>query len=339
VVVETRPRPRRAAALGTAVMVAGVLAHGLWTLSRPVAESGRVRVGLVQAAILQDEKWQPQKAWGNIDLHLDLTRRAAERGARLVVWPESAVPFYFDTSPPLAAELRELVQRRGIYLVFGNDDRDAKDDRRERFWVGAKMLTPDGDLGLRYHKMRLVPFGEYVPVQSILTLGGRVAAKVVKQVADFTPGDEAATGMVDGHRVGAFICYEAIFPDAVRLFAAGGAELLVNITNDAWYGRTSAPRQHLAHATFRAVENRVPLVRAANTGISAVIAPDGRITWEGPLFEPLWRVQRIQWPGVRTFYAEHGDVFVYACVLASLAAFGYGAWRGAGRHDGDSGAA
>jgi len=87
------------------------------------------------------------------------------------------------------------------------------------------------------------------------------------------------------------------------------------------------------------VENRVPLVRAANTGISAVIAPDGRITWEGPLFEPLWRVQRIEWPGVRTFYAEYGDVFVYACVLASLVAFGYGAWRAAGRLDGDSGAA
>src|SRR4029453_14492142 len=98
------------------------------------------------------------------------------------------------------------------------------------------MLPPAGELGLRYHKPRLVPFGEYVPIQSVLTLGGRVSAQVVKQGADFTPGTEYATGMGDGHRVGTFICYEAIFPDAVREFAAAGAELLVNITNDAWYG-------------------------------------------------------------------------------------------------------
>jgi apolipoprotein N-acyltransferase len=105
VVVETRPRPRRTAALGTAAAVAVVLAHGSWVLSRPVPEAGRVRVALVQAAVLQDDKWQPQKAWDNIDLHLDLTRRAAAERARLVVWPESAVPFYFDRSPPLATEL------------------------------------------------------------------------------------------------------------------------------------------------------------------------------------------------------------------------------------------
>jgi len=330
VVVETRPRPRRAAALGTAVTVAGVLAHGLWTLSRPVAESGRVRVGLVQAAILQDEKWQPQKAWGNIDLHLDLTRRAAERGARLVVWPESAVPFYFDTSPPLAAELRELAQRRGIYLIFGNDDRDAKDDRRERFWVGAKMLTPEGALGLRYHKIRLVPFGEYVPLQSVLTLGGRVTAKVVKQVADFTPGEEYSTGLVDGHKIGTFICYEAIFPDAVREFAAAGAELLVNITNDAWYGRTSAPYQHMSMAVFRAVENGKYLVRAANTGITAVVDPRGRVLERTELFERTLLVRDVPFVPGTTFYARHGDVFAWSCLglAAALALLSRFAPRG-----------
>jgi len=109
----------------------------------------------------------------------------------------------------------------------------------------------------------------------------------------------------------------------------------VNITNDAWYGPTSAPHQHLAQATFRAIENRVPLVRAANTGISAVIDPDGRIRWRGPLFETIFHVDEIAWPGVRTFYTRFGDVFAWACALASLAGFGYGAARGRGDGDAD----
>jgi len=319
VVVETRPRPRRAAALATAGLMAAVLAHGFWAVSRPVVESGRVRVALVQASVLQEEKWDSDKAWRNLGLHLDLTRLAAAQHARLVIWPESAVPFYFDHSPALAAELQALVRERAVYLIFGNDDREGSDERTERFWVGAKMLTPDGRLGLRYHKVRLVPFGEYVPIQSVLTLGGRVAAKVVKQVADFTPGTEYATGMVDGHKVGAFICYEAIFPDAVREFAAAGAELLVNITNDAWYGRTSAPYQHMAMAAFRAVENGKYLVRAANTGFTAVVDPHGRVLQSTSLFERTMLVREVPFVPGLTFYARHGDVFAWSCLALSAA--------------------
>jgi apolipoprotein N-acyltransferase len=332
VVVETRPRPRRAAALATAAVVAAVLVHGYWSLKRPVEEAGRIRVGLVQASVLQEDKWEPESAWTNVDRHLDLTRLAATQGARLVVWPESAVPFYFDHSPELSTELRQIVRQSGIYLVFGNDDREARDDREERFWVGAKMLTPEGDLALRYHKIRLVPFGEYVPVQSVLTLGGRISAKVVKQVVDFTPGEDHATGLVDGHKVAAFICYEAIFPDLVREFAAGGAELLVNITNDAWYGRTSAPYQHMAMAAFRAVENGKYLVRAANTGITAVVDPHGRVLERTGLFERTMLVREVAFVPGRTFYARHGDVFAWSCLalaaaLAALARFPRGGLR------------
>ena len=315
VVVEPRPRPRRTAALATAGVMAAVLGHGWWALSRPVAESGRIRVGLVQASVLQEEKWDQEQARTNIDRHVDLTRLAAAEGARLVVWPESAVPFYFDRSPVLAAELQGLVRETGVYLLFGNDDRETKDERTDRFWVGAKLLTPHGDIGLRYHKIRLVPFGEYVPIQSVLTLGGRISAKVIKQVADFTPGEEAITGLVDGHPVGTFICYEAIFPDLVREFAAGGAELLVNVTNDAWYGRTSAPHQHMAQAAFRAVENGKYLVRAANTGITAVVDPHGRVLQRTGLFERTMLVRDVAFVPGLTFYARHGDVFAWSCLL------------------------
>jgi apolipoprotein N-acyltransferase len=319
VVVETRPRPRRAAALATAGVMAAVLAHGWWVASRPVVESGRIRVALVQASVLQEEKWDSDQAWRNLGLHIDLTRLAAADRARLVIWPESAVPFYFDHSAALARELQSLVRERGLYLIFGNDDREGSDERRERFWVGAKMLTPEGELGLRYHKVRLVPFGEYVPIQSVLTLGGRVSAKVVKQVADFTPGTEYATGLVDGHKVGTFICYEAIFPDAVREFAAAGAELLVNITNDAWYGRTSAPYQHMAMAAFRAVENGKYLVRAANTGFTAVVDPHGRVLQRTSLFDRTMLVRDVPFVRGTTFYARHGDVFAWSCLALSAA--------------------
>ena len=127
------------------------------------------------------------------------------------------------------------------------------------------------------------------------------------------PGVEPAVGLVDGQRFGTLICYEAIFPDQVREFTARGADLIVNITNDAWYGRTSAPYQHLAMAAFRAVENGKYLVRAANTGITAVVDPRGRIVEQTALFEPAVLVREVPIVSGQTFYARHGDLFGWTC--------------------------
>jgi apolipoprotein N-acyltransferase len=304
---------------GTAVLVAAVLAYGAGQMAQPVHETGRVKVGLVQASILQDDKWSAAKAWENLDRHVELTRRAAVQGARFVVWPESSVPFLFDRNPMIADELRSLAGELGLYLLFGNDDRAVDDAGVDRIWVGAKMLAPDGRLALRYHKMRLVPFGEYVPMEFLLTLGGRFSAKLVQQVGTFTPGLEYSLGGVEGHPVASFICYEAIFPDQVRHFAAGGAELLVNITNDGWYGRTSAPHQHFAMVVFRAVENGRYLVRAANTGITGVIDPRGRVVQHTGLFDRMVVVADVPFVDEQTFYTRHGDVFAWACLGAALA--------------------
>jgi apolipoprotein N-acyltransferase len=164
-----------------------------------------------------------------------------------------------------------------------------------------------------------VPFGEYVPLQPLFTLGGRFAAKLVQEVSDFTPGTDASTGTVDGHRIGGFICYEAIFPALVRRFAAGGAELLVNVTNDAWYGTTSAPHQHLAMAAFRAIENRRYLVRAANTGITAVVDPRGRVLEPTRLFDTTVLVREVPFVAETTFYTRHGNLFAQACAAMALA--------------------
>jgi len=278
-----------------------------------------VRVGLVQGGVRQEDKWVPEYASANVGRHLQLTARAADAGARLVVWPESAVPFLFDDDDALAALLRDTVRRRGIYLFFGNDDLETLSSDERRIYVGAKLLDPSGGLVARYHKIQLVPFGEYVPLQPLFTLGGRFAAKLVQEVSDFTPGKEAATGLVDGHPVGGFICYEAIFPSLVRRFAAGGAELLVNVTNDAWYGTTSAPHQHLAMAAFRAIENRRYLVRAANTGITAVVDPRGRVLDPTRLFDTTVLVREVPFVAETTFYTRHGNVFAQVCAALALA--------------------
>ena len=310
---------RRVTLVSLALVLVAVYLQGRWALQRPFGESGRIRVGLVQGDVRQDAKWDPSQGWANVDNHLDLTRRAAAQGARLVVWPESAVPFYFDRTPSLADELRALVRDHGLHLVFGNDDREEGRGDKYRVWVGAKLLDPSGRIAMRYHKIRLVPFGEYVPLQSVFTLGGRLTAKLVQEVADFTPGTEHAVGPVDGHLLGAFICYEAIFPDLVRGFPSRGAELLVNITNDAWYGTTSAPYQHLAMAAFRAVENGKYLVRAANTGITAVIDPHGRVIESTGLFERTVLVRDVGFVPGTTFYTRHGDLFAWGCVGAAVA--------------------
>jgi apolipoprotein N-acyltransferase len=185
--------------------------------------------------------------------------------------------------------------------------------------VGAKLLDPSGEVVERYRKIRLVPFGEYVPLQPLFTVGGRYVAKLVREVSDFSPGTEATTGLVDRHRIGGYICYEAIFPDLVRRFTVEGAELLVNVTNDAWYGTTSAPHQHLAMAAFRAIENRRYLVRAANTGVTAIVDPRGRILEPTRLFDTTVVVREVPFVAETTFYTRHGNVFVQACAALALA--------------------
>jgi apolipoprotein N-acyltransferase len=164
--------------------------------------------------------------------------------------------------------------------------------------------------------MQLVPFGEYVPFSNVLFFVSQVVTAVGQLGAGLVP----TVFEIPGGRFGALICYEGIFPALTRRFINGGADFLVNVTNDAWYGNTSAPYQHLAQAAFRTVENRVPMVRAANTGISAIIDADGRIRWQGPLYEMLWHVDDIRWPGVRTIYTRFGDVFVWLCVAATVGA-------------------
>jgi apolipoprotein N-acyltransferase len=181
----------------------------------------------------------------------------------------------------------------------------------------AYILKPDGTLSGSYDKVHLVPYGEYVPLRRFFPFIGKLAAGV----GDFKPGKGYYPLTLDGHRLGILICYEGILPEAARDYKRRKVELLVNITNDAWFGRTSAPYQHLSMTVFRAIENRLYLVRAANTGISAIVDPTGKILSHTGIFERTTLKGDVKMIDEKTFYAAYGDLFVYLCATALVVLF------------------
>jgi apolipoprotein N-acyltransferase len=175
----------------------------------------------------------------------------------------------------------------------------------------AFLLSPDGKIAGKYDKVHLVPYGEYVPLRKFFPF----INKLVAGIGDFRKGEGNNPIKFGNHALGILICYEGIFPELSREYKEKGANLLVNITNDAWFGRTSAPYQHLSMTVFRAVENRTFLVRSANTGISAIISPSGKIIKKTGLFERTVLRGSVKLLDRKTIYALYGDIFVYICLI------------------------
>jgi apolipoprotein N-acyltransferase len=305
------------------------MAFGHGRLQQPLIEEGALSVGVVQASIPQDQKWDEALLQSNIEVHMALSREAVKREARLVVWPESAVGYELDLYPEARKQITDFTAKEDVFLLTGNDDRERDSTGEVRSYVGAKLISPRGDIAMRYHKMRLVPFGEYLPLPSFLSSFLPIK-RLVQGVSDFTPGTKASIGQVQGVSVGAFICYEAIFPSLVRRFPLNGAQVLFNLTNDGWYGTSAAPYQHYAMARFRAVENHRFLVRAANTGISAIIDPFGRELVRSELMERRALVGEVRGISEITFYSRYGDVFAwFVTLVAAFAALAAWFWGGA----------
>jgi len=285
------------------------------TLARLPA-AGRLVVGVAQGNIAQDHKWDPAFVDETMARYEQLTRAAVSEGAELVVWPETATPFFFQQAGARRESVLRLARELDTFIVFGSPAATFDGPRVVGQRNRAYLVSPQrGEVDF-YDKMQLVPFGEYVPFARVLFF----VQRMVEAVGTLVPGTRATVFEGPQGRFGVLVCYEGIFPWISRRFVRDGAEFLVNITNDAWYGRTAAPYQHLAQATLRTIENRVPLVRAANTGISAIIDEDGRIAWAGQLEQLVGHTEQISWHHVRTFYTRFGDVFVGMCALAVVVA-------------------
>ncbi|MEA3470857.1 MAG: apolipoprotein N-acyltransferase, partial [Thermodesulfobacteriota bacterium] len=275
-----------------------------------------VNVSLVQGNIDQSMKWDPLYQSKTLDLYRRLSMEAAESNPRIIVWPETAAPFFFQDNIHKRDDVLNLAETAGSYLLFGSPSYERKDGRNY-LKNSAYLVSPSKEILGRYDKVHLVPFGEYVPLKEFLFF----IDKLVAGAGDFIPGDGFRPLMVEGKKAGVLVCYEGIFPEIGREYKKNGADLFVNITNDAWYGRTSAPYQHLSMIAFRAVENRVPIVRAANTGISAIISPTGKIVSKTPLFKRAILNGNVKIFDYDTFYTRYGDLFVYICIVFMIAIF------------------
>ena len=303
-------------------LMAAVVAIALWGWSRIGGErlltAGRpLRVGIVQGNVAQDEKWQPTLSTDIFERYLQLTREVIGKGATLVLWPESSTPFYFGAPGPETTRLRELASATHTAMLIGSDqwERGAPGTPR-RIYNAAFLIAPDGTTGGVYRKVHLVPFGEYVPLQQVLFF----AAPLVEAVSDFSPGTEVNTLPVGPSRISTAICYEVVYPALIREGVLSGSELLTTITNDAWFGRSSAPWQHFEMASMRAIEEGRYLVRSANTGISGVVDPYGRVLLASELFVTGAWVADVRLIHERTVYASMGDVIVWVSIAVTALA-------------------
>lgn len=322
-VVDTGSRKWRATA-GVALLVAVCVAWGQWRLGRPaLLESGEpVRVAVLQANIPQEDKWNPALADAISERYLEMTRQAISRGATLVIWPESATPFYFEHDLIRGAAIRRLAAEGQATLLVGSDQVEPvrAETRRtapaERLYNAAFLVQPDGQVGAVYRKMHLVPFGEYVPAKRLLFF----VSPIVEAMTDFSPGDAPVMLPIGGHRASTAICYEVIYASLMRQFVLEGSELLTTITNDAWYGWSSAAYQHWDQAAMRSIENGRYLARAANTGISGFVDPHGRVLQKSALFEQDLLIEDLRFITAHTVYTRVGDLVAWLSLALTAAA-------------------
>lgn len=318
-----------------ALLAAFVAAVGLYgalrihAVDKAAQKAAHAKVAVVQGNVDQAVKWDPSFQVLTTVKYKNMSLADTVKGSDLVIWPETAAPFYFLHDALLTRIVMEGIKATNAFFIIGSPSFATAPDRLE-YHNSAYLVSPDGQVAGKYDKVHLVPFGEYVPLKRWLPF----IHKMVAQVGDFKAGRRGATLQWRQHRIGLLICYEVIFPGLARAMARNGAHLLVNITNDAWFGRTSAAYQHFSMAVFRSVENRRSLARAANTGISGFIDPCGRRVAATQLFEQSSATAEVALLDVWSGYSSWGDwplaltAFILICsAVASKALPGWPAVR------------
>lgn len=302
-------------ALAVVLAAAAVLGYGVWrmrtTVLRPVAQ-----IGIVQPSIPQEEKWQAENTERIVGIAASLTRDEMRRANdALIVWPEVTLPGFLVQHPEWADTMRVLARVQRTPILFGVLDATAAPDGSYDYFNAARVVDSTGRIGTRpaYHKQFLVPVVERVPFLNPEWFSG------LKFFGGYGRGTSETPYRFSFGVGGVLICYESIFPQLSRAYRRNGADLLFNITNDAWFGRTLAPYQHISHLPFRAIENRVGVIRAANTGISAYVDPLGRIRKPSPLYVRGTARYQAQTTDVRTLYTRMGDWLGTLSAAATLA--------------------
>jgi apolipoprotein N-acyltransferase len=287
--------------------------------------AGEIRAAMVQGDIPQSVKWSPDFLETSFGVYVAQSEKAAREGAQVIIWPEAAAAFLFQPQDRYPAQLAadanyrsrllDLARATAKPILFGAPAVGVEDGE-PGFYNRAYLVSGKGEVESYYDKMQLVPFGEYIPLRPLL---GKFVHRIVAGFGDMFPGRVQTIFNVDGARMAVLICYESVFPDLTRRAVKRGAEILVNITNDAWYGESSAPYQLLAMAAMRSVETKVPMIRVANTGISAVITPTGRITASTPLSIRTMAIETVEYRRERTIYTVVGDLFAEVCFALGVA--------------------
>jgi apolipoprotein N-acyltransferase len=286
----------------------------------PPAERGHATALLIQPNISETEEWTDVSVDRMQRRQVAVTLQAAlsevENPPSLIVWPEVPAPLYYDKDPRFKAYVDDLARRARAWLLIGVVAHTPDSAPLN----SALLISPEGVPVSRYDKVNLVPFGEFVP----WPFG--FAKHISTEVGDFAAGKQVVVSPIDGHRIGTFICYESVFPNFVRKFAANGAEVLVNISNDGWFGKSSARVQHLSIVRMRAAENRRWILRSTNDGITATIDSAGRLRGTLPLYTEASSYTGFDYISTRTVYTRWGDWFpilcatgLLACALASVA--------------------
>jgi apolipoprotein N-acyltransferase len=279
-------------------------------IGNQMQSNASVRIAVVQGNIAQDQKWSPELQAKTLENYIDQSwGRVARNQPMLVVWPETALPFYpvTDSQHPLMQSVLDFVRQGQVFLLTGSP---WVEPEIQRYSNSAVLFDAGGQIGGRYSKSHLVPFGEYVPLKKWLPF----LSPLVENVGDFSPGTVSQPLVCQNSRIGVLICFESIFPEIARKWVGVKANLLVNLTNDAWYGRSSAPYHSLAMTVLRAVETRRSLVRAANTGFSGFIDARGQALTVSPLFEPWAGAAELALMEEKTWFAGWGYLFAPCCL-------------------------
>ncbi len=299
--------------LAAVLLTGGALAYGRRSLEKWNAVPAAFRVAMLQGNISADDPESAVAAMFRTG-YVRMADTLQPGEADLLVLPESPSPASFEVDDAYRRTFEALSGRYAFGLIY-NGIRYEETPQGSEYFNSAVFLGRGGAPTAVYDKIHLVPFGEYIPLARILSF----AETITRDAGHFSPGRDIRVADLGGHPANAVICFEAVFPDLVRRFVRKGSRLIVNLTNDAWYGDSAAPYQHLAIARVRAVENRRYLLRATNSGISAIVEPSGRIQTATGLFREDVCRGSFGFVEAQTFYTRYGDVFVFLCAIIAFA--------------------